>query len=229
MVRTGVAARTAWGCIAAVVAMGLVAGGCTSRSDDGFDDCAEDRDGPGALVGVDAASGELRWSRTVGDAPVEAADGTMVRVSDGEVDTFDVTTGAARSCQPSVPSTEESPAATVTTSSTFATGQPLDPPTDVTGVPTDDEVIAARMAEASGGLVMVSRQAAGDRQQEILVSDHATGELRWTRTLPGVVAYLDRDLVLVVDQPLGAAKPAPGATTFVALRAADGSELWRTT
>jgi outer membrane protein assembly factor BamB len=300
MARTRTAARIGPGCVVAAVVMGLLAGGCTSP-DDGFSDCASDADGPGALVGMDAATGEQRWTRTVGDATVLAAGGELVRIGNGRVEAFDVTTGEARWCRPDAYSpSSETPASSattvvaddalvvlsegevtvfdlatgelrwattvpagtnpslsvtggrvlvrdatdMTTATTTSAGSSAGPTVSVLGlydlatgavlhapveVPTDEEVILGWLASRSGGLIVTSSPAADASQQEVAVRDHATGRQLWTHTMPSIGAHLDGDLVLVVDQPLGLAERGTGGTTLVALRAADGTELWRTT
>jgi outer membrane protein assembly factor BamB len=297
----GVVARTAAGCVVVVAGVVLVAGGCASRVDDGYDDCADDLGGPGALVGLDTVTGELRWTRTTGDASLLAAGGTMVRIAGDDVAAFDLVTGAARWCRPDTsPRSSEGSGGTAapiatddalvmlvegeltaldldtgeprwttavpagtnpsisvtggkvlvrdttvpTTATTSATGAPAGPTASVLGlfdlatgaalhapveVPTDEEVILDWLASRSGGLIVTSSESSDASEREIAVRDHATDRQLWTRTMPAIGAYLDRDLVLVVDQPLGVVEPGASGTALVGLRAADGTELWRTT
>jgi outer membrane protein assembly factor BamB len=173
----------------------------------------------GELTALDLDNGAPRWATAVpaGTNPTVSVNGGKVLVRDSTVpatSTISVNGGSA------------GPTVSVLGLYDLATGTALHAPVEV---PTDEEVVLDWLASRSGGLIVTSSPAADPTQQEVAVRDHVTGRQLWIRTVPAIGAHLDGDLVLVVDQPLGLAEPATGETTLVALRAVDGTELWRTT
>ena len=117
--------------VAVIATTGLAACGSTGASsgtDPGgvagagwADDCAGERDGPVAVVGMDASTGEQRWARTLGPMmnAVDAGGVLVVMSFEGEALGIDPATGTALWCRPGhgPVDTNKHPAGTTSTAS----------------------------------------------------------------------------------------------------------------
>jgi outer membrane protein assembly factor BamB len=283
--------------------LGMALLGCGSEAaaptQPAYDDCAAEAGGPGAMLGVEAASGELRWTRLVGsaNASISSAGSTLLRLEPGGgLTAFDAATGAARWCRDGGPWDNLQLPASVATGDGFvvvyaptgelaavdvATGaqrwsaeavsehgarveitdglvlvtapernattrdQPPDTTEPVYGAfdLTTGEPVAygSEIDRGDGagpppqanaeGLELTTARTATPWEQTFTVTDATNDTQLWSRTMHSVGAYLDRGLVLVVDQSGTASPGNPHMTdtTLIALRAADGTEQWRAT
>jgi outer membrane protein assembly factor BamB len=303
--RTSTGARS-WvrtGGVGVVALLGMVLLGCGSEAatptQPGYDDCAGDAGGPGAILGVDTASGELRWTRLVGSATasIGTAGSTLLRVEPGGgLTAFDAATGSARWCRDGGPWNNLQMPASVATKDgqvvvyaptgelaalDLATGAerwsakavsehgarveitdglvlvtaPERSATYVGQAPDTTDPLYGAFDLATGasvdfgseidrgdgagpppqgndeGFELTTARTGTPWEQTFTVTDTASGTQLWTRTMRSIGAYLDRDLVLVVDQPGTASPGNPHMTdtTLIALRAADGTEQWQAT
>jgi outer membrane protein assembly factor BamB len=169
----------------------------------------------GELTALDLATGAPRWTTSL---PLGL--NPRLDIVDGTVVVLDATRTATFAGQP------QDTTDTVLGVFDLASGRPLDHPDEVE----TNNGLETGLTSAPDGLELIAEGGPEPYRFTVSVKDHTTGEQLWVQTRHAVGAFLDRDIVFVVDQP-GPLSPAESHdidTTLIALRATDGSELWRT-
>lgn len=213
--------------------------------------------GPAGLVGLDLATGEVRWTNVVGDdvadlwAPASRSAGgagsgarAYVLGSDGSVRRVVAETGAVDRCPAAaslrpadgrVPTTLDGRGALAAhrpeTGGRLGTVAVTDPDGTVRW-----EVSARELVGSAPGAVVVRADegadcCAGPPDLDVEVREAETGEVRWRAELQGLEATVTSDLLVVTDQFDGAGVPSdhrpPDGVRVTAYDLADGRVAWR--
>jgi len=192
----------------------------------------------GDVVGLDARTGEERWRRPV---PADLSVHPVLSTRDGIV----YVTGRHRAPTPASTTTTTLPA---TSSTERGTPPSISPPTTAPPLPSGSPIaLDARTGGpvveapappsdvvfneplAGGGRVQALNASGIDEQQLVLSVRAPTGEIAWTKAVPGYYVAVRGDRILTLDQRIPPTPEGlPQKSVVHAFAMADGRELWAT-
>ena len=195
---------------------------------------------PGAVLAVDARTGDLRWSRLVtpmdGDwadtqAGLALADGSLVVFTgDGRIQALDAADGAHRWCADGGLVTGVSDRLfTIRDGDTVE----LDPTSGRAS--TVDLTVLTDLLEAAADPIAIGSESMPQREdgvhqgRALTATDRASGAVLWERDVPGYEVVTTADLVIVNDQTNGAFRFAGDineSATLAAYDIDDGQQAW---
>ena len=212
-------------------------------------------EGAAGLVGLDAATGEVRWTNVVGDsvskvwagsAPVDGETHVVVVGEDASVRTVVAKTGAVDRCPDAAkPRPEDLPVPTTIDASGATARDRMAGAVEVVEADGSRRWLAdgrELLGASSGGLVVHSDTDPRGIESSppafsVEALEPATGAVRWQKDLPGVEAHVTDEHVIVLDQFPGldvvpgphTSMMAPDHVRVTAYSLADGHEAWHAT